>query len=73
MVVAYLIVGMVFGALLAGTALIAGSSLWSAFLLYSLGGFLATLGLAILVYALPRKSDASVGSIGSPAPESTNA
>lgn len=76
MVIGYLIIGMGSGALMAGIGLIAGSSLWSAFLLYSLGGSLTTLGMAALVYVLPRKSSASSASsnsIVSATPKSTNA
>lgn len=58
MVIAYLIVGMITGAILAVIGLIAGSSLWSAFLLYMVGGSLTTLGLAGLVCIFPRKSTA---------------
>ncbi len=69
MVVAYILVGMIAGAILAVMGLIAGSSLWSAFLLYAVGGWLTTLGLAGLVYILPRKSTVPDHNVGSVAPE----
>jgi hypothetical protein len=69
MVIGYIIVGMISGAILAVMGLIAGSSLWSAFLLYTVGGWLTTLGLAGLVYILPRKSAVPDDKVGSVAPK----
>ncbi|WP_372971991.1 hypothetical protein [Marinobacter sp.] len=69
MVIGYLIVGMISGAILALMGLIAGSSLWSTFLLYSVGGSLTTLGVAGLVCILPRKSAKPDDEIGSVSPE----
>ncbi|MGI3212629.1 hypothetical protein ACROSR_16130 [Roseovarius tibetensis] len=73
MVIAYLIVGVMSGAILAVMGLIAGSSLWSIFLLYSVGGALTTLSLAGLVCFLPRKSAEPDDKLGSVAPEKAEA
>lgn len=56
MVIAYLIVGMISGSLLAVMGLMADSSVWSVFLLYSLGGSLATVGVAGIMCFLTSKS-----------------
>jgi hypothetical protein len=73
MVIAYLIVGMISGSILAVMGLIAGSSLWSIFLLYSVGGSLTTLAVAGLVCILPSKSREPDGEIGSAVPEESQA
>lgn len=78
MVIAYLIVGMISGTILAVMGLIAGSSLWSIFLLYSAGGSLTTLVVAGLVCmlprsGLPRRSTVPDGEIGSVVPEEPQA
>ncbi len=65
MAVAYCVVGMGVGALLAVMGLVAGNSLWTILLLYMFGGSLAVLGLAVLIYVLPRDLAASADETGS--------
>jgi len=73
MVIAYLIVGMISGSILAVMGLIIGSSLLSIFLLYSIGGSLTTLVVAGFMCILPSKSAVHDGEIGSAAPEESQA
>lgn len=70
MVIAYIVNGMFFGALLSGIGLIAGSPLWSILLLYSFGGSFAVAGLAGLVHLCTRRTPAPDSVSGSAAQES---
>jgi len=56
MVITYIITGMTAGMLLAVIGFTAGNPLWAVLLLYSLGGSLAILGVAVLFFVLPRNS-----------------
>jgi len=58
MVITNVITGMIFGMLLAGIGFTAGNPIWTALLLYSLGGSLAIMGVVVLIFILvqnPRK------------------
>ena len=54
MVLGYVMTGMTTGALIAGMGLFAGSPLWVAVLLYSLGGTIGMVALATLICVFPR-------------------
>jgi hypothetical protein len=48
--IAYLIIGMSIGLLLAGAALLSGTTFLAAFLVYSLGGSFTVIAMSTLVY-----------------------
>ncbi|MCC5986160.1 MAG: hypothetical protein JJT95_00665 [Pararhodobacter sp.] len=73
MVLGYVMMSMISGALLAGMGLLAGNPLWTVFLLYWLGGSLGIVGLAALVFFLPRSRDASAEGVDATVPDIADA